>query len=226
MQTKLEPAEQRALYAKLGETITDPKALSQWRRDPKRYHAEHKSNKAGTGKAGDYDEDQFNEMLRRYDRQPEIQMQNVFTDLVQQAEAAYRTTLGMSRAVFALGILIVAVTFVVEVAYILNLIPGAHWEQALAGGGILGGLGVGSIVTVFVRGPSRQVENAIGDLAQIEIAFLSFIDQTRGLDFSLAKTLDDNERLVNLISKLRREAMDDIQTYLEKPDLEPQSNKK
>ena len=47
MEKKLDLSQQRALYAKLGETITDPKALSQWRRDPKRYHAEQKSNKVG-----------------------------------------------------------------------------------------------------------------------------------------------------------------------------------
>jgi hypothetical protein len=218
MEKNLDVTQQRVLYAKLGETITDPKALSKWRKDPKKYHEEQKQNKPQTAKEPAYDEDMFNEMMRRWDRQPEIQMQSVFADLVQQAQKGFRATLTMSQVTFALGILVVAVTFVVEVAYLLDLFPGVVWQQALAGGGVLGGLGIGTIVSVFVRGPSRQIQNAIGDLAQVEIAFLSFIDQTRGLDISSAKSVEETERLITLVSKLRRETMADIQKYLEKPD--------
>src|SRR5689334_15555130 len=120
------PAEMKALYAKLGQTITDPHALSKWRRDPKSYHAEHKTNARAGAKdaAADYDEQMFNELMMAWDQQPENQMQRVFTELVRQAEKAYRVTLNQSQATYFVGIGIVIVTFVVEVAYVLGFMPG------------------------------------------------------------------------------------------------------
>ncbi len=208
-------AQNKALYAKLGQTITDPQALSKWRRDPKAYHAEHRNARRGA-KDTDYDEQMFNELMMAWDQQPENQMQRIFAELVRQAEKAYRITLNQSQATFIAGITIVVVTFLAEAAYLVGLLPGVKWEQALAGGGVLGGLGIGSIVSIFVRGPQSTISNALGDLAQIEVAFLSFINQTRGFDWSVAKTLDDVERLSTLIGRLRGETMADIQKYLEK----------
>jgi len=216
-QNRPDPSEFKALYAKLGETITNPQALSKWRRDPQSVHAERKTNaRAGAKDSADYDEQMFNDMLAAWDQQPENQMQRIFTELVRQAETAYRVTLNQSQTTFVVGIGIVVVTFLVEIAYVLGFMPGVKWEQALAGGGVLGGLGIGSIVTIFIRGPQATISRALGDLAQIEVAFLSYISQSRGYDWSLAKSLDDVERLSSLIGRLRGETMADIQKFVEK----------
>ena len=216
MQKRPDPSEFKALYAKLGETITNPHQLSKWRRDPRAVHAEHRTNARSAAKDANYDEQMFNELMMAWDQQPENQMQRVFTELVRQAEKAYRVTLTMSQLTFFVGIGIVIVTFIAETAYVLNLLPGVKWEQALVGGGVLGGLGIGSIVTIFIRGPQSTIQNALGNLAQVEIAFLSFINQSRGYDWSLAKSLEDVERLATLIGKLRADTMADIQRFLEK----------
>jgi hypothetical protein len=219
MQDKSAPRDQ-VLLAHLAEIILNPVDMAAWRRNPKAFHQQLKhaiGKDAGGGDAQFYDEDRFDQLLGKFDQQPETQMNGLFADLVRQANSGYRTTVVMSRTIFAMGVVIVSLTFAIEVAYLMGLIH-MDWQAALTGGGVLGGLGIGSIVTIFIRGPQTQIQNALGNLAQIEVAFLSFLSQSRGFDWSLATTLDENERLQNLISKLRRETMQDIQTYLEQSE--------
>lgn len=214
MLDRIDPKRDRGLLAKLAQTIMDPYELSRWRRDPDGFHAPDKSGRGGGGAVAEYDAEMFNDLLTQFDQQPEVQMRAIFSDLVRQAETAYRLSLTISRVMFALGIVITGTTFVLEVLYLLGVIN-MDWQSALAGGGVLGGLGIGSFVAIFVRGPQTQIQGALGNLAQIEIAFLSFISQSRGYDWTLVKNLDDSERLLRLISELRRETMTDIQKYLE-----------
>jgi hypothetical protein len=185
------------------------------------FHDRQGSGGRGGGAAvADYDVEMFDQMLLEWDTAPERQMQSIFTDLVKQAERGYRTTLTFSQMMFVIGVVIIIATFVIEVLYLLGVFD-MEWQAALTGGGVLGGLGLGSVVSIFIRTPQAQIQSAIGNLAQVEVAFLSYINQTRGFDWSLVKSLDDNERLLKLISKLRGETMADIERYLEGAGAEP-----
>lgn len=205
--------EQRKAFAEMGQALAKPEALSQWRRDPKAYHQQRKAA-ADWRPDWEYDEDLFDSILTEWDQRAENEMQRIFTSLVGAAEMAFRTMLTLSQRTFYLGILIITATFVIEALGLLNMIQ-LDWQTALAGGGVLGAVGIGSIITIFIRGPGTQIQESIGNLAQVEVAFLSFINQLRRIDWSMATSIDDTAGLVNLVSKLRRDTMKNIQDYVE-----------
>ena len=200
------PPEMQAIYAKMGEIVSTPQELAKWRSNPTQYHEKYGSSQ--------YDAEALDEILRTWERMPENQMNEIFTDLVRHAERAYRMSLTMSRTIFFVGITIVGVTFLIETLYLLGFIE-MDWQTAAAGGGVLGGMGIASIISIFVQGPQKNIQHSIGNLAQVEIAFLSFTNQIRGVDWTKVETLADTEKMMEITSKMRRESLQDIETYLE-----------
>ncbi|MCH7923587.1 MAG: hypothetical protein IH975_11220 [Nitrospinae bacterium] len=209
-----------AVLTEIGYALTKPEALSQWRRSREEYHKQREQEDALP-----YDQRLFDERITTLDQQQENQMQRVFSELIEHAEKGFHAMLIMSRVTFIAGIIIVLSTFLVEIAAVIKLIE-PDWKVAVFGGGILGGIGMGGILWAFIKGPHTQIQNSIGNLAQVEVAFLSFLNQLKNFDWSMATNLDEVERLSGLVSTLRRETMADMQKYLEKETIEPQDIKK
>jgi hypothetical protein len=98
---------------------------------------------------------------------PEIDVEKV-QDLVfgtiGDARHSFKLSLRLTQVLFYSGLVMVAVAFIVMVLYQTDKVPSL----------IFGAVGVSGVVTSLVLNPLDRVQNAAGNLIQLEIAFLSY----------------------------------------------------
>jgi hypothetical protein len=92
--------------------------------------------------------------------------QQVFDTTVSRMKKNYDTNVLMNQIIFFLGILVVISGIVVEIAF-----PAENRFFGTAG--IIAGLG--TLVSLFFFGPLKKIQQAITELIQVEVAFMSFM---------------------------------------------------
>jgi hypothetical protein len=206
-------AEEQVLYALIGRTLTDPVMLARWRQDAAGFHAANESSGMR------YDTREFDRRLIGSASQPESQMQAVLADMLEQARAGFQSQIGMANTIFRMGQWITGAAVLFEALYLLGFLR-LQWEQALVGGGVMGSMGLGSLIMFFMRDPQVTIQNALGKLAQSQVAFLSFMSQIRAIELSQARSPQETDQLLAKISALRSETLSDIQQHQEKLGVE------
>lgn len=98
---------------------------------------------------------------------PEIDVEKV-QDLVfgtiEDARHSFKLSLRLTQFLFYAGLAMVAVAFIVMVLYQTDKVPSL----------IFGAVGVSGVVTSLLLNPLDRVQNAAGNLIQLEMAFLSY----------------------------------------------------
>jgi hypothetical protein len=198
--------------------MAEPELFQEWKKNPEKYHEDIKKDQK-IEKTEKYDKELVDRLmseltLAREKVQTKLDMQRIFKDLVKNAETGYRKQMTMATIMFVTGIMIIAATAIIELGGLIGMFD-LDW-QAIAGGGVIGGIGAMNIFLYFVKNPAGNIQKYIGNLAQVEIAFLGFVDMLDRSDNVEVKNLDDLLKVETLISEKRRETMKDIQDYAEK----------
>jgi len=137
----------------------------------------------------------------------------IVKDLVEHTARAFTSTINHCRVLFWLGIAVALVVVGLEAYAIVGRVK---LESALAGGILGGGLGFGFIYTAFVQRPLEQMQNSAGNLAQIQMIFLGFLDQ---ISILMAKggsgRLKDTLKIIDRIGAAVEEATSRIERFCE-----------
>ncbi|MFB0562423.1 MAG: hypothetical protein ACETWM_14555, partial [Candidatus Lokiarchaeia archaeon] len=104
--------------------------------------------------------------------------------VIERIKRGYDSILGWSRILFWFGLALIILAIGIDIAGIvlntsnpLGIFLGFNWQQFVASSGILGGIGLISLVTSFIRFSFKEMKNTIGDLVQMSVIFHSFLDQ-------------------------------------------------
>lgn len=148
-------------------------------------------------------------------------MRKLFWQMINNSISAFKKTIVLNQVIFWTGIILLAVTFGFE---IYGRVVGNETWQNVATTGVMGTIGVGTVVTSFIFKPVTAMLESAGQLSQIEIAFLSFIDKRDLLSNSPEpKTTDEAIKMSDAYQKAASDTMTLIKTYCENP--ESDSNK-
>ena len=101
-----------------------------------------------------------------------IEAKNLVQDITNKITQGFNSILNMSRILFYMGLVIIAIAFLLDIYGVLR---GVNWQQYIASSGVLGAIGLGSIYTSFVKGSFEKVRNSVGDLVQINVIFFAFV---------------------------------------------------
>jgi hypothetical protein len=139
--------------------------------------------------------------------------------VVEHTARAYTSTVDQCRVLFWLGIVLTLAVVGLEAYAILGHLK---LESAVAGGLLGGGLGFGFIYTALVRRPLEQMQNSAGNLAQIQMIFLGFLDQ---ISILMAKaedgSLKDTLKVIDRMGRAVEEAASRIERFCEYPLSDP-----
>lgn len=137
-----------------------------------------------------------------------------FKQMISNATDAYKKTVFLNEVVFWAGISLLAVTFGFEIA---GRVMGNDTWQKVATTGIVGAIGIGTLISSFIMRPLTSIQNSVGHLAQIEVGFLSFIDRRSEIAAIAPQNIDDAKQISDELSKAASETMELIQKYCEEP---------
>ncbi|MDF1565431.1 MAG: hypothetical protein P1V51_20510 [Deltaproteobacteria bacterium] len=141
------------------------------------------------------------------------EMEKPVGQLIDDSRTAYLRTIVQSQALFWVGVLIAVVTVGVE---LWGVLTGVAWGPLLTGGLFGGGLGLGFVYTAFIKRPLDQLQNAVGNLAQIQIAFLGYLDQVAVLMAQVAQgSLDEATRISDALGQAAEDTAARIERYCE-----------
>ncbi|MFB0527789.1 MAG: hypothetical protein ACETVT_02805, partial [bacterium] len=84
------------------------------------------------------------------------------------ATAGFRITLLLSQVLFYFGLALVGATFILEAVSRVGGL-GVGWHN-MATTGIIGAIGLGTIVSSFILRPLDKIQNSVGNLVQVEVA--------------------------------------------------------
>jgi hypothetical protein len=150
---------------------------------------------------------QFTPFLKREE------VTKIVKDLIEHTADAYTTTINHCRILFWLGL---ALTVAVAGLEGFAILARVRVESALAGGLLGGGLGFGFIYTALVRRPLEEMQNSVGNLAQIQIIFLGFLDQISILMANAESArLKDTLKVISRIGSAVEEAASRIERFCE-----------
>ena len=135
---------------------------------------------------------------------------DTITDAIKQMKKAFNVTLWMHRITFYTGIFLI---FVAVYAAFLG-------QNLLAGS-----LGLGSVADIsyhFYKKPLEGVHRSIGNLVQLEAAFLGFINELGyWKSFQAGPNAEENAKVASALRELTEKTMELIEKYVE-TELSPQ----
>lgn len=144
---------------------------------------------------------------------PERQIMKLVNQLFENATRAFHLTVNLSRVLFIAGISIVGAVLVFEIAG--RVLGNTSWMN-VATTGIIGAIGIGSIVSSFILRPLQNIQNSVGNLSQIQIGFLDFVDRRQILlQTKTSGNITDTKQLSDEIGKAASAAMKLIEDYCE-----------
>ena len=133
-------------------------------------------------------------------------VENLVFQTIEDTRRSFTLSLQLTQILFYAGLVIIAVTFItvllVDTQELIALIFG-------------GGTGVAAIVTSLLINPIDRVQNAAGNLVQIEIAFLSYYKQLSLLVTPTNATIDDTIKYVKEVGKTMEKSLILIEKYCE-----------
>jgi HEAT repeat protein len=147
-------------------------------------------------------------------QQFDVQALTIFTDTIKQAKRGFAISLSMSAVIFGIGVVLLGLSL-----YIIIRPNASQFQQLFGVGGGLAGLG--TILTMFYRGPLERVERAVTNLVQIEIAFLGYIRQVTQITAMFEREYLDNDdfgipelkKLLGYIEHTLKETMPLVNQY-------------
>jgi HEAT repeat protein len=110
----------------------------------------------------------------------------IFQDTINQAKRGFVTSLRMSTIIFGIGVVLLGFSL-----YLILRPDPSQFQQLFGVGGGLAGLG--TILTMFYRGPLERIERSVTNLVQIEIAFLAYIRQVTQISAMFEREYLDND---------------------------------
>ncbi|MDJ0836770.1 MAG: hypothetical protein QNK37_09655 [Acidobacteriota bacterium] len=136
----------------------------------------------------------------------------LFHDTVEEAKRGFKISLFMSTTIFIIGVILLA-------GSIYLMLKGEDTAQILGGVGALSGLG--TILTMFYKGPMEKIERSVANLVQTEIAFLGYIRQVTQITAMFEREylsgeafdLKDLEALLNYTENAMKETMPLVSLY-------------
>ena len=144
---------------------------------------------------------------------PRDEVTRLVLQLVEDSREAYRNTMRQSQALFWVGVGLAVVTVGVE---LWGLVTGMTWGEMLTGGLFGSGLGLGFVYTAFIKRPLDQMQNSVGNLAQIQIVFLGYLDQLTVLMVHAGRgSLEETTAVSQALSEAAEAAADRIERYCE-----------
>jgi len=137
----------------------------------------------------------------------------LFKQLVSNATDVFKKTVFLNQFLFYTGIALLAVTFGFEIA---GRVTGNISWQNIATTGIVGAIGIGAVISSFLLRPLDSIQNSVGNLAQIEVGFLSFIERSRKMANSGdPASISDAKQISKELGKAAKESMALIENYCE-----------
>lgn len=144
---------------------------------------------------------------------PGTEITSIFRQMIHYSVKAFKRTSLLNQVVFWTGIILIAITLIFELS---GRITGNETWQNVATTGIIGAIGVGTIVSSFIFRPLSAIQNSLGNLSQIEVAFLTFVDR-RDVIIAIEKPrdIDAAMRISQEFKKIASETMELVQKYCE-----------
>lgn len=106
---------------------------------------------------------------------PGVEIRDLVEQMLNSATTGFRITLVLSQVLFYFGLALLGATFILEaVSRVTGL--GIGWQN-LAATGIIGAIGVGTIMSSFILRPLDKIQNSVGNLVQVQVAFVAYFDQ-------------------------------------------------
>jgi len=144
---------------------------------------------------------------------PGSEIVNLVKEILRNATNAFRLTIRLSQVLFYIGIVILVGLLAFE---LIGRILGTTSWQDVATTGIIGAVGIGTIVSSFILRPLGNIQNSVGNLSQVEIGFLSFIDRRQiMLQTKVSGDIAETKQLSDEIGKAASAAAKLIEDYCE-----------
>jgi uncharacterized membrane protein len=150
------------------------------------------------------------------------QQVNIAMDVQRYAVEVLKTTVHSARISFSRISLMSYIIFGVGISlFTLSALFGLYFrEESFTT--IFGVLGVANFVSLFIFGPSKNVQKALSNLLQAEVIFMNFWDQvhfwgkyTVSDDLSVVKEASDN------LHRITKECISMLEKYIEETKKEP-----
>lgn len=154
----------------------------------------------------------LNKAVESKPKSQDEKMFKVFQDTIHDAKIAYTTTVVLNVIVFAVGILLLLSSFGFEIA---GRVTGNTTWQNVATTGIIGAIGIGTVISIFILRPLTAIQNSVGNLAQIEVAFLSFMDRRNIITDLDSQDINDANTISKALGTAASETIVLIDTYCE-----------
>ena len=141
-----------------------------------------------------------------------IEISNLVKDITSNIKRGFESILEMSRVLFYLGVAIIIAAFILDIYGVLTQ---TNWQVYVASSGVLGVLGLGTILTSFIKGSFEKIKNSVGDLVQINAIFFGYTDQ---LSIIMKESQEEDSEygaLVDKISSAVEDTVKNIQKYCE-----------
>jgi hypothetical protein len=137
----------------------------------------------------------------------------LFEDTIREAKRGFVISMGMSVAIFVVGVLLIIVSI-----YLMLFNEESFTRLLGAGSGLTG---LGTILVMFYNGPLERVERAVANLVQTEIAFLGYIRQVTQITAMFEREYLDSDRfglqqlqlLLNYTEHTMKETMPLVNQY-------------
>lgn len=136
----------------------------------------------------------------------------MISTLMKDAQSAFYSTVGLSKCLFWFGIVVVGGTLIAQ--YSLQFLDPKHETvlPAILGGGA----GAMSLICALLKNPLDKVQNSAGNLAQLEMAVLGYVDQ---LDVLMTRppagSMDDAIKAARAIRVATKGSLDMLQRFAE-----------
>lgn len=138
----------------------------------------------------------------------------IFNDTMFQAKRGFKMSLWMSAIIFGIGVILLILSI-----YLAALPNASQFQRVYGVGGGLAGLG--TVLTMFYRGPIERIERAVTNLVQIEIAFLAYVRQITQITTMFEREYVDNDNftikelgeLLQCTEKIMKETMPLVRRY-------------
>ena len=114
------------------------------------------------------------------------------------ADRGFTSSIWMHRIIFGVGIALIATS--VAIFFLGDRVDGAQWFGA---GGVLAGLV--TILVNFYKGPVQAIKKDVGDLAQLNAAFLGYTDRLALIGMEAVHEYTTSEPTENVVDRISRE---------------------
>jgi HEAT repeat protein len=114
------------------------------------------------------------------------------------ADRGFDSSIWMHRFIFGVGIALIITSVVIF--FLGDRVDGAQWFGT---GGVI--VGLGTILTNFYKGPVQAIKKDVGDLAQLNAAFLGYADRLALIGMEAVHEYTTSEPKENVLDKISRE---------------------